>query len=151
MKLFYYKVFACERHRIMNGTELDLRVNGTELDRITEKQQQGLIINITSACACFAWPGWATYSAAKAGLEMFSRCLYTEVQQDNIAVSVITPGGSNTGFQKDAGIDQMAWDESQALRSEHIAEAVFSIVNMPKGGVVPKMIVYGMAQEIIPF
>ena len=82
---------------------------------------------------------------------MFSRCLYTEVQENNIAVSVITPGGSNTGFQSDAGIDSMDWDESNALRPEHIADAAFSIVNMPNGGVVPKMVVYGMAQQIVPF
>lgn len=114
-------------------------------------QKEGLIINVTSACAKFAWPGWSVYSAAKAGLSMFSRCLYTELQEHNVAVSVITPGGSNTGFQAGANIDSFEQDESNSLRPEHIAEAAKSIASMPKGGVVPEMVVYGMSQQIQPF
>lgn len=116
-----------------------------------KEQKSGLIINVTSACAHFAWPGWAVYSAAKAGAAMFSRSLYTEVRPHGIAVTVLTPGGSNTGFQKNAGIDVFGWDESDSLRPEHIAEAALAVAVMPKGGVVPEMIVYGQSQEIIPF
>lgn len=116
-----------------------------------KKQGEGLIINLTSACAKFAWPEWSVYSAAKAGLSMLSRCLHAELRPFGIGVSVIVPGGSNTGFQKNAGIGTFEWDESLALRPEHIADAAFGIVNMPKGGFVPEMVVYGMEQEVIPF
>lgn len=116
-----------------------------------KKQRSGLIINLTSACAKFAWPEWSVYSAAKTGLAMFSRCLHTELRSFGIAVSVITPGGSKTGFQQSAGIGQFDWNEENALRPEHIAEAAFNIVNMPQGCVVPEMIVYGMEQDIVPF
>jgi len=116
-----------------------------------KKQKFGLIINLTSACAKFAFPEWSVYSAAKTGLSMFSRCLQAELRPSGIGVSVIIPGGSNTGFQQSAGLDSSDWDEANALRPEHIAEAAFSIVNMPQGGFVPEMVVYGMEQEIIPF
>jgi NADP-dependent 3-hydroxy acid dehydrogenase YdfG len=116
-----------------------------------KKQGSGLIINLTSACAKFAWPEWNVYSAAKTGLSMLSRCLHAELRPAGIGVSVIVPGGANTSFQKNSGIDTFEWDEENALRPEHIAEAAFSIVNMPQGGFVPEMVVYGMEQEVIPF
>ncbi len=116
-----------------------------------KKQKQGLVINLTSACAKFAWPEWSVYSAAKAGLSMFSRCLHAELRPFGIGVSVIVPGGSNTGFQKNAGIDSFGWNEENALRPEHIADAAYSIVNLPQGAVVPEMVVYGMEQDVIPF
>jgi NAD(P)-dependent dehydrogenase (short-subunit alcohol dehydrogenase family) len=116
-----------------------------------KKQQSGLIINLTSACAKFAWPQWSVYSAAKAGLSMFSRCLHAELRPFNLGVSVIVPGGSNTGFQQNSGIGAFGWNEENALRPEHIAEAAHSIVFMSKGGFVPEMVVYGMEQEVIPF
>ena len=114
-------------------------------------QGGGLIINLTSACAKFAWPQWSVYSAAKAGLSMFSRCLYAELRPFNIAVSVIVPGGANTGFQKSAGVAAFEWNDENALRPEHIAAAAFSIVSMERGAVVPEMVVYGMEQNVIPF
>jgi short-subunit dehydrogenase len=116
-----------------------------------KKQGGGLIINLTSACAKFAWPQWSVYSAAKTGLSMFSRCLHAELRPFNIGVSVIVPGGSNTGFQKNAGIAVFGWNEENALRPEHIAEAAHSIVFMSKGAVVPEMVVYGMEQDVVPF
>lgn len=116
-----------------------------------KKQKSGLIINLTSACAKFAWPEWSVYSAAKTGLSMFSRCLHAELRPDGIGVSVIVPGGSNTGFQTQSGIGAFEWNEENALRPEHIAEAAFSIVTMPQGGVVPEMVVYGMEQDVVPF
>ncbi len=116
-----------------------------------KKQKSGLIINITSACAKFAWPEWSVYSAAKIGVSMFSRCLHAELRPFGIGVSVIVPGASNTGFQKAVGIDSAVWNEENALRPEHVADAVYSIVELPIGGFVPEMVVYGMEQEIIPF
>jgi NADP-dependent 3-hydroxy acid dehydrogenase YdfG len=116
-----------------------------------KKQGSGLIINLTSACAKFAWPEWSVYSAAKSGLSMLSRCLHAELRGEGIAVSVIVPGGSNTGFQANSGIATFDWNEDNALRPEHIAEAAYSIVTQPAGAVVPEMVVYGMEQDVVPF
>ena len=44
--------------------------------RVAEKmvaRKSGLIINVTSVCSHYGWPGFACYTAAKAGLDMFSR------------------------------------------------------------------------------
>jgi short-subunit dehydrogenase len=116
-----------------------------------KKQGGGLIINLTSACAKFAWPEWSVYSAAKGGLSLFSRCLHAELRGEGIAVSVIVPGGSNTGFQQSSNIGTFEWNEENALRPEHIAEAAYAIVTQPAGSVIPEMVVYGMEQDVVPF
>lgn len=114
-------------------------------------QCSGLIINVTSACHKFAWPGWSVYSAAKIGVSMFSRCLYAELRPHGIAVTVLVPGGANTGFQQAACINNSGGELMEQLRPEHIAHAALSVATMPAGGVVPEVVVYGMAQEIMPF
>lgn len=116
-----------------------------------KEQGYGQIINLTSACAKFAWPGWSVYSAAKTGVLMMSRCLHAELQKHNIYVSVITPGGCKTNFQNNCGLPSRTWDESKTLRPEHIARTAYNLVTMPEGAVVPETVVYGMLQEIVPF
>jgi len=145
---------AMDNDSVHNCMELNLLsvVRGCRaVTPLMKKQGKGLIINLTSACAKYAWPEWSVYSAAKAGLSMFSRCLYTELRPFGIGVSVIVPGGANTGFAQSAGIGSFGWNEENALRPEHIADAAYSIVNQAKGAVTPEMIVFGMEQEIVPF
>lgn len=69
--------------------------------RVAEKmvaRKSGLIINVTSVCSHYGWPGFACYTAAKAGLDMFSRALYTELRPHNVRVTVLTPSWGATEF-----------------------------------------------------
>lgn len=52
----------------------------------------GRIINISSVVAHFANPGQANYSAAKAGVEAFSRSLAKEMGSRQITVNSVAPG-----------------------------------------------------------
>ena len=61
-------------------------------------QKAGTIVNISSGCAIHAWPGWGPYSAAKAGLNQFGHCLYTELRAAGVRVATITPYWGATGF-----------------------------------------------------
>lgn len=56
------------------------------------KARFGRIINISSVVAHFANPGQANYSAAKAGIEAFSRSLAKEMGSRKITVNCIAPG-----------------------------------------------------------
>ncbi|QOW45198.1 MULTISPECIES: 3-oxoacyl-ACP reductase FabG [Acinetobacter] len=56
------------------------------------KARFGRIINISSVVAHFANPGQANYSAAKAGIEAFSRSLAKEMGSRQITVNCIAPG-----------------------------------------------------------
>lgn len=56
------------------------------------KARFGRIINVSSVVAHFANPGQANYSAAKAGIESFSRSLAKEMGSRQITVNSVAPG-----------------------------------------------------------
>lgn len=117
-----------------------------------KKQGSGKIINVSSACDRRSWPGWSVYSAAKAGLNAFTKCLYTELRPHGIAVTLLVPGGSNTGFQAASdGVKKFEWDENLAVRPEHFADMVYQACALTKGGCVSEMLVYGLAQDVSGF
>lgn len=114
-----------------------------------KKQGFGKIINVSSACDRRSWPGWSVYSAAKAGLNAFTRCLYTELRPHGIAVTLLVPGGSNTGFQAAAaGVSKFEWDDEFAVRPEHFADMVYQTCALTKGGCVTELVLYGLAQDV---
>ncbi len=117
-----------------------------------KKQGYGKIVNVSSACDRRSWPGWSVYSAAKAGVNAFTKCLYTELRPHGIAVTLLVPGGSNTGFQAAAeGVNKFEWDEALAVRPEHFADMVYQTCALTRGGCVSEMLVYGLAQDVSGF
>ncbi|MBQ7652409.1 MAG: SDR family oxidoreductase [Victivallales bacterium] len=61
------------------------------LDRMMSAKY-GRIINLASIAGCCGLPGWADYSAAKAGVIGFSKALAMEVGHCGITVNCISPG-----------------------------------------------------------
>jgi len=114
-----------------------------------KQQGYGKIINVSSACDRRSWPGWSVYSAAKAAVNSFTRCLYTELRPHGIAVGLLVPGGSNTGFQAAAeGVSKFEWDEELAVRPEHFADMVYQTCALTRGGCVTELVLYGLAQDV---
>jgi len=141
----------------INRRIIDLNLTSTIMSCRTftpqfKKQGFGKIINVSSACDRRSWPGWSVYSAAKAGVNAFSKVLYTELRPHGIAVTLLVPGGSNTGFQSAAdGADPFEWDEELAVRPEHFADIVYQTCALTRGGVVSEVLVYGLAQDVSGF
>ena len=141
----------------INRKIIDLNLTSTIMSCRTftpqfKKQGYGKIINVSSACDRRSWPGWSVYSAAKAGVNAFSKCLYTELRPHGIAVTLLVPGGSNTGFQAAAqGVNKFEWDETLAVRPEHFADMVYQTCALSRGGCVSEMLVYGLAQDVSGF
>jgi len=141
----------------INRRIIDLNLTSTIMSCRTfapqmKKQGYGKIINVSSACDRRSWPGWSVYSAAKAGVNAFPKCLYTELRPHGIAVTLLVPGGSNTGFQSAAqGVNKFEWDEALAVRPEHFADMVYQTCALTKGGCVSEMLVYGLAQDVSGF
>lgn len=141
----------------INRRIIDLNLTSTIMSCRTftpqfKKQGYGKIINVSSACDRRSWQGWSVYSAAKAGVNAFTKCLYTELRPAGIAVTLLVPGGSNTGFQgAAAGVNKFEWDEELAVRPEHFADMVYQTCALTKGGCVSEMLVYGLAQDVSGF
>lgn len=140
----------------VNKKILDLNLISTIMSCRTftpqfKKQGYGKIVNVSSVCDRRSWPGWAVYSAAKAAVNAFTKCLYTELRPHGIGVTLLVPGGSNTNFQSAEGVAKFEWDESMAVRPEHFADMVYQACALTKGGCVSEMHVFGLAQDISGF
>jgi len=72
----------------LNGT---FKISKTVL-KFMLKKKWGRIINITSTSASIGNKGQANYSAAKAGVEAFSKSLAKEVGSRGITVNAVAPG-----------------------------------------------------------
>lgn len=146
-----------EMDDVINRRIIDLNLTSTIMSCRTftpqfKKQGFGKIINVSSACDRRSWPGWSVYSAAKAAVNAFTKCLYTELRPCGIAVTLLVPGGSNTGFQAAAaGVNKFEWDEGLAVRPEHFADMVYQTCALTRGGCVSEMLVYGLAQDVSGF
>jgi 3-oxoacyl-[acyl-carrier protein] reductase len=138
----------------INRRIIDLNLTSTIMSCRTftpqfKKQGFGKIVNVSSACDRRSWPGWSVYSSTKAAVNAFTKCLYTELRPHGIAVTLLVPGGSNTGFQDAAnGVSKFEWDENLAVRPEHFADMVYQTCALTRGGCVPEMLVYGLAQDV---
>jgi NAD(P)-dependent dehydrogenase (short-subunit alcohol dehydrogenase family) len=138
----------------INRRIIDLNLTSTIMSCRTftpqfKKQGFGKIINVSSACDRRSWPGWSVYSAAKAAVNAFTRCLYTELRPHGIAVMLLVPGGSDTGFQSAAaGVSKFEWDEELAVRPEHFADMVYQTCSLTKGACVSELVLYGIAQDV---
>lgn len=73
----------------------------------------GRIVNISSMASIVNSPGWATYSASKAGLSSFSRSLRAELRGTDVDVTVV-----EIGFVQTDMLDE--------LRSNDFVEASFN-------------------------
>ena len=59
------------------------------------------ITTISSGAAIRAIHSWSAYCVAKAGLEMWTKCLAEEYQTENISAISVAPGIVDTGMQED--------------------------------------------------
>ncbi len=130
-----------------------LNLNGTiygcrEFAPMFLEQKQGTIINISSVCAKQAWPGWSVYAAAKWGVLGFTKGLTTELAPSGIRVTCLVPGAGDTAFDVNANFKDRG--TIPALKAEDIADAIFSIYQLPAHVWVEEMTVWGLDQVVIP-
>lgn len=95
---------------------------------VFEKAGGGLIINNASVAAVRSFPGFAAYSASKAGVVGFSRSLREEVRAINIRVSVVMAGATDTPFWDKV---EGEWDRKRMVATQHVATLIAMIALQP--------------------
>lgn len=121
--------------------------------RVMAARGAGAIINVSSVCALYAWPGWSVYTAAKAGLAKFSHGLYTELRPHGVRVTCLTPSWGRTGFNNAAGITGASEDPAladQCTDPADLGRIVLQILETPDYLAVPDITVQPMVQAIEP-
>jgi short-subunit dehydrogenase len=115
---------------------------------VFRKQNEGLILNVSSAGGLAALPGISVYISTKFAVEGFTESLSYELGSQNIVVKMVEPGGVDTPFHAkaaklntgDGGIDSYApfleqINERMAklgkgmVAPEHIAAVIYGAVN----------------------
>lgn len=89
------------------------------------KQQSGHIINISSMAGRAGVPNLAVYCASKSALNVLCEAVAGEVRNDNIKISVLAPGSTDTDFA--SGITKRRAKKPGSgikLTIEEVAEAV---------------------------
>lgn len=116
---------------------------------IMQNQGSGLIVNIGSACSTHAWPGWSVYSAAKAGLLMFTRCLLTELRPHGVRVTSVLPSWGQTEFTDAANLPPR--DPSvlaQCISPADMGQLIVQIAQLPAHLVTEEMKLWPMVQPM---
>ena len=65
-------------------------------------QARGLIVNITSDAAEGGYPGWGSYGASKAALNLLTRTLAGELEAEHVSVVAVDPGDMRTAMHQAA-------------------------------------------------
>lgn len=116
---------------------------------IMREQGSGLIVNIGSACSVHAWPGWAAYSAAKAGLLMFSRCLLAELRPHGVRVTSVLPSWGQTDFTTAANLPPRPPDVlARCITPENLGRLVLDLAQQPAHLVTEELRLWPMVQPI---
>lgn len=101
-------------------------------------QGGGHLLFVGSVSVEIKAPGESVYAATKAGLHAFAETLRKEVAADNIKVSVIQPGSTETDMQECSDDEKRAAIARDAmLHAEDVAEAIlFALTRSPGADVV---------------
>ncbi|MHB1513554.1 MAG: glucose 1-dehydrogenase [Acidiferrobacter sp.] len=75
-----------------------------------QKKARGVIINVTSVHEFIPWKGYSAYTAAKAGLSMFTKTLAQENADKGIRVLAVAPGAIQTP------INEAVWSHPNSLK-----------------------------------
>jgi NAD(P)-dependent dehydrogenase (short-subunit alcohol dehydrogenase family) len=100
-----------------------------------DARRGGHVVNVSSAAGLIGMPWHAAYSASKFGLRGVSEVLRFDLARHRIGVSLVCPGGVDTGLPETvtlAGVDKatpqfarlQAGSRKRAVSPDHAAEAI---------------------------
>lgn len=119
--------------------------------QIMKERQTGTIINISSVVALEAWPGWTVYSAAKGGLDQFTKCLYAELRPFGARATLVIPSWGQTDFMANANLPSQGEDiRTVATKPTELGELVLYCCKLPSHLWLQEAILWPTVQEVIP-
>jgi len=118
---------------------------------VMQKQKSGTIVNVSSVCAVEAWPGWGVYSAAKAGLLQFTKCLYAELRPHGARATCLVPSWGATGFREAAGLPELdPATAAKCIQPLELGRVVADICALPPHLSIQELILWPLVQEVVP-
>jgi 3-oxoacyl-[acyl-carrier protein] reductase len=107
---------------------------------IFKKQESGNIINIASTAALKGFARGSIYSSSKFALRGMTECWQAELRPFNIRVMLINPSEVTTAFASKERTERP--EAPKKLRSEEIAHAIKSVLEIEDRGFIPELTVW---------
>lgn len=124
---------------------LDVNVVGAAMmakkaAQLFKEQKSGNIINIGSTAALKGYPTGSVYVASKFALRGMTECWRAELRPFNVRVILINPSEVTTAFGSKERVERDEVDNK--LRSQEIAHAIVSTLEMDDRGFIPELSVW---------
>lgn len=100
---------------------------------------RGHIVNISSLAGENEAKGGAAYFASKHAVNGFTKCLFQDVREDGIRVTLVCPGSVDTRFHLDSRPQAHERDQTWMVTPQEIAGTVVHIVTLPFEALVSKI------------
>lgn len=108
--------------------------------KIFVEQNYGNIVNIASTAALKGYPTGSVYSSSKFALRGMTQCWQGELRKHNVRVIGVNPSEVTTAFAQPNRTERAEVDNK--LRSEEIAHAIVSTLEMDDRGYVPEISIH---------
>ena len=119
--------------------------------KIMKEKGSGTIVNISSVVALEAWPGWTVYSAAKGGLEQFTKCLYAELRPFNARATLVTPSWGQTDFTVNAHLPRHPEEvRERTTKPTELGDLVLYVCKLPDHLWIQEVTMWPTVQEVVP-
>lgn len=115
-----------------------------EAIKVMKPNGRGHIINVSSACAHHGWRNFSVYTAAKAGMVTFTRCLQVEMGLWGGKATCFIPGAAQTNFCAAANFDG-SWLEGYPSGAD-FAHGIVQCIDVPDNCVIEEVRLWGTKQ-----
>lgn len=88
-----------------------------------KSQNAGVVVNVSSMASIDPFPGFATYAAAKVGLNMFTSCTAKEGEEIGVRAVSVAPGAVETPMLRSMFDEEMI-PKGKTLNPDAIAEVI---------------------------
>jgi NAD(P)-dependent dehydrogenase (short-subunit alcohol dehydrogenase family) len=102
----------------------------------------GVIVNVSSMASIDPFPQFAMYAAAKAGVNLFTRCTASEGAEWGIRAVAVAPGAVETPMLRSM-FDERVIPREKALAPEDVAKVICGCVTGKRGFEAGEVIVVG--------
>lgn len=115
---------------------------GREAAKHFAKVNYGNIINISSTAGTKGFAHGTPYVASKFAMKGMTECWRAELRQHNVRVMQINPSEVQTDFGVNAGFPARTHFSERKLRSDEIAHAIKSVLEMDDRGFITELSVF---------
>jgi len=138
-------------HKALDVNLLSTVLGCARVAGLMKREKRGTIVNVSSVCERYAWPGYAVYSAAKAGVGQLSKCLYAELRDSGVRVTTLIPSWGATEWSPAAGLPRRSdEDNAKCIQPHEMGEIVAMICGLPSHLEVQDLVLWPLIQQVEP-